>query len=52
MLTELARVDDKTVTGRLRLVDYMNPTDPLYFEARRKAVSVADYEMIYRRVAD
>ena len=44
ILTELRRTGD-AVVGRLRLVDYMNPQDPLYFDARRKAVSIADYDV-------
>ena len=44
ILTELQKKGD-AVVGRLRLVDYMNPQDPLYFDARRKAVSIADYDV-------
>ena len=44
ILTELRRTGG-AVVGRLRLVDYMNPQDPLYFDARRKAVSIADYDV-------
>ena len=44
ILTELRRTGD-AVVGRLRLVEYMNPQDPLYFDARRKAVSIADYDV-------
>ena len=51
ILTELRRTGDGVV-GRLRLVDYQNPQDPLYFEARRKAVSVADYDIRLRRAND
>ena len=53
ILTELRRTaGDAVVVGRLRLVDYQNPQDPLYFEARRKAVSVADYDIRLRRAND
>ena len=45
ILTELRRTGGDAVVGRLRLVDYMNPQDPLYFDARRKAVSIADYDV-------
>ena len=45
ILTELRRTTGDAVVGRLRLVDYMNPQDPLYFDARRKAVSIADYDV-------
>ena len=45
ILTELRRTAGDAVVGRLRLVDYMNPQDPLYFDARRKAVSIADYDV-------
>ncbi|KAH8096083.1 methyltransferase [Aureococcus anophagefferens] len=46
------RQGDGTVTGRLRLVDYLNPNDPLYFESRKKAVSVSDCDLAMTRVAD
>ena len=46
------RQGDGLVTGRLRLVDYLNPNDPLYFESRKKAVSVSDYDLAMTRVAD
>ena len=52
ILTELRRTAGDAVVGRLRLVDYQNPQDPLYFEARRKAVSVADYDIRLRRAND
>ena len=51
ILTELRRTGD-SVVGRLRLIDYMNPQDPLYFDARRKAVSIADYDVRLRRAND
>ena len=48
-LFELTRGPDGAVRGRLRLVDYLNPTDPLYFEARKRGVSVSDYDLVLRR---
>ena len=48
VLTELRR-GAAGVAGRLRLADYMNPQDNLYFEAKRRAVSVADYDLEMRR---
>ena len=48
VLTELRR-GAASVSGRLRLADYMNPQDNLYFEAKRRAVSVADYDLEMRR---
>ncbi|KAJ1452859.1 hypothetical protein M885DRAFT_525498 [Pelagophyceae sp. CCMP2097] len=37
------------VAGRLRLADYLNPTDTLYFDARNRAVAVADYDLLFTR---
>ena len=45
------RVDDVTVSGRLRIASYLNAqTDKLYFEARNRAVSLQDYRLEMRRV--
>ena len=52
ILTELRRTGDGGVVGRLRLIDYLNPQDPLYFDVRRKAVSIADYDVRLRRAND
>ena len=53
VITELARQTPDprpdVVKGTLRLVDYLNPNDPLYFDARRKAVSISDYDLILTR---
>ena len=52
ILTELRRAGDGGVVGRLRLIDYLNPQDPLYFDARRKAVSIADYDVRMTKCAN
>ena len=38
------------VTGRLRIADYMTPQDNLYFEARNRAVSISDYDVLLERL--
>ena len=38
--------------GQLRLISYLQPYDPLYFAAGRKSVSISDYQLTLRRVAD
>ena len=36
---------NRELRGRLRLVSYLQPLDPLYFEAQRKGVSISDYSL-------
>lgn len=36
--------------GRLRLVSYLTPNDPLYFAAARKSVSISDYALTLTRL--
>lgn len=43
------QVDDRTVTGRLRIANYLIPTDRLYFDAQQRAVSLQDYDLLLRR---
>ena len=38
------------VTGRLRLVDYLQPLDAMYFEAARRSVAVSDYTIHLSRL--
>jgi len=46
------RIDNDTVKGRLRLADFLNAqSDTLYFEARNRAVSLSDYTLELKRVA-
>jgi len=45
------RVDAKTVMARLRIASYLNAqTDTLYFDAKNRAVSFADYDLLMKRV--
>lgn len=47
------RVDADTVSARLRLASYLNAqSDSLYFEARNRAVSLADYTLTMKRLAE
>ena len=36
---------ESRLRGRLRLISYLQPYDPLYFAAGRKSVSISDYEL-------
>jgi hypothetical protein len=40
----------KHVTGRLRIVGYLNPNDKLYFEAKNRAVTIQDYALDMYRI--
>ena len=40
------------VRGRLRLLSYLQPYDPLYFAAGRKAVSISDYSLNLTRLPE
>lgn len=48
-IIELTRVNDSTIKGRLRLASYLQPYDPLYFEANKRAVSLSDYSLELRK---
>lgn len=49
----LERVSDTEVRGKLRLCGFLNPQqDKLYFEAKNRAVSIADYTLVFRRKVD
>ena len=37
-------------SGSYRLVEYLQPTDELYFEAARKSVSISDYSLVLTRL--
>ena len=39
-----------TATGRLRLVEYLQPNDPLYFQAAGRSVSISDYSLTLTRL--
>ena len=45
------RIDDNIITARLRLASYLNAqSDSLYFDAKNRAVSFADYKLSFKRV--
>ena len=47
---KLDEVDGGTVTGRLRIAEYLNAqSDKLYFDARNRAVSIQDYTLEMRQ---
>ena len=46
-----AGASDDRLVGRLRLASYLQPLDPLYFAADKKAVSISDYSVELRRIA-
>ncbi|GAX22253.1 hypothetical protein FisN_19Lh323 [Fistulifera solaris] len=39
-----------TVMGKLRIAGYLNPTDRLYFDAKKRAVTLQDYTLNMRNV--
>eukprot|EP00435_Cladocopium_sp_Y103_P045381 s1159_g13.t1 len=41
-----------TVTGRLRLLGFLNPNDQLFFKAGNRAVSIADYSLKFFPIKD
>ncbi len=46
------KIDDNTVSARLRIASYLNAqSDSLYFDARNRAVSFADYTLSLKRVS-
>jgi hypothetical protein len=46
------KVDNDTISARLRIASYLNAqSDSLYFDAKNKAVSFADYTLSLKRVA-
>ena len=46
------KIDDNTISAKLRIASYLNAqSDSLYFEARNRAVSFADYTLSLKRVA-
>ena len=42
--------DPDVARGRLRLVSYLQPLDPLYFAAGGKSVSISDYSLALTRL--
>ena len=49
-LTPNGDASPDAASGQLRLVEYLNPNDPLYFAAGRKSVSISDYSLSLRRM--
>ena len=44
------RIDDVNVKARLRIASYLNAqSDTLYFEAKNRAVSFADYDLVLKK---
>jgi hypothetical protein len=45
------KINDRHVVGKLRIASYLNAqSDMLYFDARNRAVSFADYELDLEKV--
>lgn len=49
-ILEFVRSSESAVTGRIRLVSYLQPMDPLYFAANRMSVSISDYSIKLNKV--
>lgn len=49
VLSQYRREGD-AVLGRVRVVGYLNPNDKLFFDAKQKAVTVSDYNLVLRSV--
>jgi len=49
VVTGLKRKPDGTIIGRLRLLGYLNPNNPSFFETQNKAVTVADYSLMFSK---
>lgn len=45
-------LDGAGASGKLRLVEYLNANDPLYFAAARKSVSISDYSITLVRLQE
>jgi len=50
VLLSLSSTSPDTASGRLRLVEYLNANDPLYFAAGGKSVSISDYSLALTRL--
>ena len=46
----LSALTPDSAAGRLRLVEYLNANDPLYFAAGGKSVSISDYSLKLQRL--
>ena len=45
------KIDDNTINAKLRIASYLNSqSDTLFFDAKNRAVSFADYHIILKKV--
>jgi hypothetical protein len=52
VIWELQRLSEREVKGRLRLAGYLNAqSDELFFDAKNRAVSLADYSLLMKKVS-
>lgn len=51
LLWKFWHVAEDMVHARLRIAGYLNPNDRLYFDAKRRAVTLQDYSLVLRRIA-
>jgi len=52
VLTEMRQEPGGAVTGRVRLLGFLNPSDELYFSAGSKAVTIADYALTFTKIQE
>jgi len=52
VIVELRPTGTGSASGRLRLVSYLQPLDPLYFEAARRSVAISDYSLELQRLSE
>ena len=51
LIWSFERIDERNVNARLRIASYLNAqSDSLYFDAKNRAVSFADYTLTMKRV--
>ena len=50
VIISLAPTGDDSASGRLRLVEYLQPNDPLFFSASGRSVSISDYSLTLKRL--
>lgn len=50
LLWQFVPTSNYTVNAKLRIVGYLNPNDRLYFDAKRRAVTLQDYSLVLQRV--
>lgn len=51
VVTEFRRTAAGNILGRIRLLGFLNPNDPLFFQAGNKAVTIAEYALRFSRPA-